>query len=379
MSRQTTKTPPVDRTKVAENPVKPGQIVETSQATQKWRETLGQMQPQLLAAMQQSTMRPETIMQHAINAMKFSSKLFECTSYSVMGCMMKACTLGLSLDPTLGEAYMIPFNNRNTGKMEAQFIPGYKGLLKRIIRTGKVKVPRTLIVYEGDYFDYTADPFPSYKYMPFELAVQKGLTKWTEKGRIWCAVFIAEHTESAHPVIEIMFKAELDKIRARSLSKTGGPWVTDEAEMCRKSVARRGCKWLSMDDPDTQEAIALDEQAELQIPQGMAQLALGDDIAYGQAQEHAAEEVKKQEEAQAPAPAELPADDALKQAMMEKINARVNEMRGENLSWEEFDKWIDALSKQFKVDADVMQWPLEALNVLWEKIKPAEREPGQEG
>lgn len=366
----TTKTPPVDRAKVPENPVKPGQIVEASKATASWRETLQSMEPQLRAAMSTMTMRPELIFQHAMNAMKYSPKLMECTSYSVAGCLMKACTLGLSLDPTLGEAYMIPFKNKYTQKLEAQFIVGYKGLLKRIIRTGKVKVPRTLIVYDGDYFKFKAEPFPTYEYMPFALAVREGLTKCTEQGRIFAAVFMAEHTESEHPAIEIMFKAELDKIRGRSLAKDSGPWVTDEAEMCRKSVARRGCKWLSMDDPETQEAIGLDEMAEIGIPQNMAALALGDDVAYELTVEEGKAEVAAQEAVQTSPVPELPPEDALRAAMMEKIGARANEMcAGDALNNPVFDEAIVATAHKLNIGEDLQKWDLAALNLLWESIK----------
>jgi recombination protein RecT len=281
---------------------------------------------------------------------------------------MKASTLGLSLDPTLGEAYMIPFQNKKTGKMEAQFITGYKGLLKRVIRTGKVKVPRTLIIYEGDHFKYSADPWPKYEYMPHALALREGLTKMEQLGRIFCAVFIAEHVESAHPFIEVMFKPELDKIRARSLAKDSGPWVTDEAEMCRKSVARRGCKWLSMDDPETQQAITLDEMAEVGISQNIGALALGDDTAFDQGVDEGRKDVELQEQMAAPA---MSNDEALRQAMIEKINARVIAMQGDDLSWPVFDEAVVSVAHSLRIDnQDVTTWGLDGLNLVWDKIKP---------
>lgn len=371
MNRSTKESPPpVDRQKVPETVGKPGQIMKASDKARNWQDTLRLMEPQIKSAMQSMTMRPDLIFQHAMNAMKYSPALMDCTTYSVAGCLMKACTLGLSLDPTLGEAYMVPFNNKNTGRKEAQFIVGYKGLMKRIIRTGKVKVPRTIIVYDGDYFDYKADPFPTYEYLPWELARRQGKTTMEGKGHVFCALFIAEHTDSRHPAIEIMFKSELDAVMRRAKAQSG-PWVTDYAEMCRKTVARRGCKWLSMDDPETQEAIALDEQAELQIPQHMAALALGDDAEYEAAQEAAKQEIAAQEAAQAPPRPELPPEDDLKAQVLAKIVARTNEARGEALSWAPLDDAIVRIENMLKLGTqEIDQWPLDALNVLWEAVKP---------
>ena len=45
-------------------------------------------------------------------------------------------------------------------------------------------------------------------------------------------------------VFEVMSIKEINAIRARSKSKTSGPWFTDFAEMCRKTVVRRGTKYL---------------------------------------------------------------------------------------------------------------------------------------
>lgn len=367
---KTTKTPPVDRTKVPEDAIPKGKIMTLAEKDQSWRGTLALMEPQIRSAISEMTMRPDVIFQHAMNAMKYNPDLMACTTYSVCGCLMKACTLGLSLDPTLGEAFMIPFNNKNTGKKEAQFIIGYKGLMKRVIRTGKVKPPRTFLVHAGDYFAPVFDPFPSFKYVPWQFAVQQGLSTAKEEGDVIAAVFIAEHTASEHPYVEIMSRKELDKIQARSLSRTGGAWTTDPGEMQRKSVARRGCKWLSMDDPDTQQAIALDEMAELQIPQNMAALAFGDDSAVETAVEQGKAEIAKQEQSTAPEPT-LPPDAELCAKVIEQIQARCKEMQGDNLSWPVFDEAIEDVAKKLNLDAgNIANWGLDALNLVWEKVKP---------
>jgi hypothetical protein len=65
---------------------------------------------------------------------------------------------------------------------------------------------------------------------------------------------------------EVMSKEEILAIRDRSSSKTKdgkivGPWVTDEAEMWRKTVVRRATKYMPM-SPEIARAVHADNVAE---------------------------------------------------------------------------------------------------------------------
>jgi recombination protein RecT len=54
-----------------------------------------------------------------------------------------------------------------------------------------------------------------------------------------------------------MTRAEVDAIRARSRSRDDGPWVTDYAEMAKKTVLRRTLK-LCPKSTEMKQALALE-------------------------------------------------------------------------------------------------------------------------
>jgi recombination protein RecT len=65
---------------------------------------------------------------------------------------------------------------------------------------------------------------------------------------------------------DVMSRAEVDGIRARSKSADNGPWVTDYAAMALKTVVRRLFKFLPV-SIEIQQAVTLDEQAEAGVSQ----------------------------------------------------------------------------------------------------------------
>lgn len=77
-------------------------------------------------------------------------KLQACEPISLMYAGIKATALDLPLDTNLGFAYVIPYNNRKAGKMEAQFQIGYKGFIQLAIRSGQFKTLNVTDVKEGE-------------------------------------------------------------------------------------------------------------------------------------------------------------------------------------------------------------------------------------
>ena len=65
--------------------------------------------------------------------------LKECSNQSILSCALVAHSLNLSANPSLGQIYMIPFNNKNTGMKEAQIQLSYKSYIQLAIRSGYYK------------------------------------------------------------------------------------------------------------------------------------------------------------------------------------------------------------------------------------------------
>lgn len=61
-----------------------------------------------------------------------------------------AATLNLPINNNLGFAYIVPFKNGTTKKVEAQFQLGYKGFIQLAQRTGQFKKINVCAIYDGD-------------------------------------------------------------------------------------------------------------------------------------------------------------------------------------------------------------------------------------
>lgn len=87
------------------------------------------------------------------SAVATNPALQECDSYSIINSALLGETLQLSPSPQLGHYYMVPFNNKNQGKV-ATFQLGYKGYLQLAIRSGQYKKINVLAIKEGELVHY---------------------------------------------------------------------------------------------------------------------------------------------------------------------------------------------------------------------------------
>jgi recombination protein RecT len=79
-----------------------------------------------------------------------SHALRNCDPKSVINCAMVATTLNLSINPQLGQAWVIPY-----GKT-AQFQLGYKGLKQLAMRSGQFLRLNCVEIYENQFVSYNA-------------------------------------------------------------------------------------------------------------------------------------------------------------------------------------------------------------------------------
>lgn len=89
-----------------------------------------------------------------ISAVNTNPTLQECTNQSILSGALLGESLKLSPSPQLGHYYLVPFNDRNKGKV-AQFQLGYKGYIQLAIRSGQYKKLNVMAIKEGEleYFD----------------------------------------------------------------------------------------------------------------------------------------------------------------------------------------------------------------------------------
>lgn len=79
-----------------------------------------------------------------------NTNLQRCEPTSLIYAGIKATALDLPLDQNLGFAYVIPYENRKAGKVEAQFQLGYKGYIQLAIRSGQFRTINVVEIRDGE-------------------------------------------------------------------------------------------------------------------------------------------------------------------------------------------------------------------------------------
>ena len=175
-------------------------------------------------------------------AVQMNPTILDATPRSIFNAAMKAATDGLLPDGR--EGAIVPYNMKIKGKngakdawvVEVQWMPMIAGLRKKVRNSGEIATWDAQVVYERDDFDYALGDEPYLHHKPF---------LGFDRGKIIAAYSVAT-LKSGEKSREVMSIGEINAIRARSKSSEKGPWVTDFAEMCRKTVARRHSKVLPM-------------------------------------------------------------------------------------------------------------------------------------
>lgn len=92
-----------------------------------------------------------------ISAVAMNPALQECEHGSILTAGLIGETLNLSPSPQMGQYYMVPYKNRDTGISSASFQLGYKGYLQLALRSGQYRKMNVVEVKEGELISY--NPF----------------------------------------------------------------------------------------------------------------------------------------------------------------------------------------------------------------------------
>ena len=116
----------------------------------------------LMSAIPKGTVEVDRFMQSATLALTNpkTPELLKCDKDSIARALKEAASYGLELNGTLGQAYLIPYNenvkdkNGNWSKvMTCHFQMGYKGLIALARRSNTIKTIAAECIYENDEFD----------------------------------------------------------------------------------------------------------------------------------------------------------------------------------------------------------------------------------
>lgn len=77
-------------------------------------------------------------------------KLAQCDQTSLLSSCLQAQSLNLSLNQGMGQAWIVPYNNKKKGVPDATFQLGYKGYIQLAIRSGQYKKLNVLAIKAGE-------------------------------------------------------------------------------------------------------------------------------------------------------------------------------------------------------------------------------------
>lgn len=191
---------------------------------------------------------PERIIKVALVAAVNNPALLNCSRESVLQSVMQAATLGLDPGGPLGSAYLVPYGNKCT------LIPGYRGFIDLARRSGEIVSINAEVVYKADKFVYRKGVAPVLEHEP-------ALFDELRDEDIVGAYMIA-HLKGGGLHIEFMNRGQIEKVRRSSKSGGSGPWRDHFPEMCRKTVVRRGFKYLPVSSERLAAALEHDNRVD---------------------------------------------------------------------------------------------------------------------
>jgi len=190
-------------------------------------------------------LKPDRFIRIAITAMNKNPKLLQCTKASLLSCLMDLSQLGL--EPDNRKAHLIPYGDKCT------LIIDYKGLVDLARRSGEIADVHADVVYQNDEFTYSFGNEGKLIHKP-------SLKSRGEPIAAYSFVRLKDGSSS----YEVMNVEEIEAIHDRSKAGSSGPWVTDWAEMAKKTVFRRHSKWLPVSS-EFQEAAEKDYDVPIDI------------------------------------------------------------------------------------------------------------------
>jgi recombination protein RecT len=184
-----------------------------------------------------SVLTPERFTRIVLSALSTNPKLAETTPQSFLGAMMTAAQLGLEPNTPLGQAYLIPYRNKDI--LECQFQLGYKGLIDLAYRSGQISVIQAHTVYANDEFEYELGLEPKLRHVPCKNA-DKGEPVW------FYGMFKTKDGGFGFEVMSVEDVRRFAKKYSKAYSSSYSPWTTNFEEMAKKTVLKRALKYAPL-------------------------------------------------------------------------------------------------------------------------------------
>lgn len=174
--------------------------------------------------------------------------------------ILNVASLGVTLNPAQPEAYLVP---RRVNKLLKVVLDiGWRGLMNKAVESGAIEYAVAEVVRENDEFKTgSIGEKPVHTFDPFG-----------DRGEI-VGAYCAAKLPSGDFITVVMSKGQIREIAERSeaFKKNSGPWMTDLAEMMKKTVVRRASKsWPPGKSDRLAKAIQIDNEANPLLTEAVA-------------------------------------------------------------------------------------------------------------
>lgn len=183
--------------------------------------------------------------QFAMQAISKNDKLAQCAPVTVQNAIINVAAVGLTLNPALGYAYLVPesekmkdANGRDIWAQNCCLRVSFKGLLKIATDSGSILWVKAEIVKAADKFTYRG---------PCELPTHE-MDAFGDRGAT-VGVYCIAKTHQGDYLVDVMSAADIKAIRGAA--KQDGVWSKWPEEMAKKAIIKRASKqWPKTDRED---------------------------------------------------------------------------------------------------------------------------------
>lgn len=167
--------------------------------------------------------------QFAIQVLQGNEYLAKCAPHTIQNAVVNIASIGLTLNPARGYAYLVPEYNKGSKSQECQLRISFKGLMKIATDSGQIDWVKADVVKANDKFSFNgAWEMPTHQMDPFG-----------DRGQA-IGVYCVAKLSNGGQITDIMKWDEVMKIKA--CAKTQQVWEKWPEEMAKKAIIKRASK-----------------------------------------------------------------------------------------------------------------------------------------
>lgn len=218
----------------------------------KMKNTIKAALPQF-TSMLPSTIKPERFQSMVLTAVNTNPKLMACDPLSVVASALQSAQLGLEPNTPLGQAYLIPYEERKmvngvwqTVRTVCNFQVGYRGLITLAFNSGELQSLDAQEVYANDDFDFNYGLNMTLKHIP----ATHNRKQLGENPTHYYAVYKLKNGGQGMAVMtyeDVLEHAKkFSKTYNKKTGKFSGPWADNFDAMAKKTVLLKLMKYMPM-------------------------------------------------------------------------------------------------------------------------------------